>query len=49
MADILVVDDDESVAGALRRFLDTEGHDSRVASSVAEGLSRDRASGGPTW
>jgi len=38
MADILVVDDDASVAGALRRFLDSEGHHSRVVNGVAEGL-----------
>jgi len=38
MADILVVDDDASVAGALRRFLDSEGHQSRVVNGVAEGL-----------
>jgi two-component system nitrogen regulation response regulator GlnG len=38
MADILVVDDDASVAGALRRFLDNEGHDSRVVNGVSEGL-----------
>ena len=38
MADILVVDDDASVAGALRRFLDSEGHKSRVVNGVAEGL-----------
>lgn len=38
MADILVVDDDASVAGALRRFLDSEGHDSRIVNGVAEGL-----------
>jgi DNA-binding NtrC family response regulator len=38
MADILVVDDDASVAGALQRFLESEGHQTRVASSVAEGL-----------
>ena len=38
MADILVVDDDPSVAGALRRFLESEGHQPRIASSVAEGL-----------
>ena len=38
MAHILVVDDDASVAGALHRFLDSEGHDCRVASNVAEGL-----------
>ena len=36
MANILVVDDDASVAGALRRFLDSEGHDSRVVNGVAE-------------
>ena len=39
MADILVVDDDHSVAGALRRFLENEGHDSRVVNGVTEGLS----------
>ena len=39
MANILVVDDDASVAGALRRFLDNEGHDSRVVNGVTEGLS----------
>ena len=39
MADILVVDDDASVAGALGRFLENEGHDSRVVNGVAEGLS----------
>lgn len=38
MANILVVDDDASVAGALRRFLDSEGHDSRVVNGVSEGL-----------
>jgi DNA-binding NtrC family response regulator len=38
MADILVVDDDASVAGALRRFLESEGHEARVASSVADGM-----------
>src|SRR5688572_3725789 len=38
MADILVVDDDASVAGALRRFFESEGHQTRIASSVAEGL-----------
>ncbi|HJU42634.1 MAG TPA: response regulator, partial [Vicinamibacterales bacterium] len=38
MADILVVDDDASVAGALQRFLESEGHQARIASSVAEGL-----------
>lgn len=38
MANILVVDDDASVAGALRRFLDSEGHDSRVVNGVTEGL-----------
>jgi two-component system, NtrC family, nitrogen regulation response regulator GlnG len=39
MADILVVDDDASVAGALRRFLDNEGHRVRVVSGVTEGMS----------
>ncbi|HEX6162323.1 MAG TPA: sigma-54 dependent transcriptional regulator [Vicinamibacterales bacterium] len=38
MADILVVDDDHSVAGALKRFLDDEGHESRVVNGVTEGL-----------
>ena len=38
MADILVVDDDASVAGALHRFLESEGHRTRVASSVGDGL-----------
>ena len=38
MADILVVDDDASVAAALRRFLESEGHLARVASSVSDGL-----------
>jgi DNA-binding NtrC family response regulator len=38
MAHILVVDDDASVAGALRRFLDNEGHDSRVVNGVGEAL-----------
>ena len=44
MAHILVVDDDASVAGALGRFLDSEGHDGRVVSGVGEGLAAiDRA------
>ena len=38
MADILVVDDDASVAGALRRFLESEGHACRVASNAADGV-----------
>jgi len=38
MADILVVDDDESVASALGRFLDAEGHRARVTSCVEAGL-----------
>ncbi len=38
MADIIVVDDDASVAGALRRFLEVEGHGCRVASNAADGL-----------
>lgn len=38
MADILVVDDDESVAGALRRFLESEGHRARISSNVADAL-----------
>lgn len=38
MAEILVVDDDAAVASALERFLDAEGHQARVTSSVEEGL-----------
>lgn len=38
MADILVVDDEESIAAAFRRFLEDEGHDFRIASSAEEGL-----------
>ena len=38
MADILVIDDDESVAQALRRFFESEGHRTRVAASVGDGL-----------
>ena len=38
MAHILVVDDDASVATALGRFLDAEGHQAHVTSSVGEGL-----------
>lgn len=38
MADILIVDDDASVAGALRRFLESEGHAFRVASNAADGV-----------
>ena len=38
MADILIVDDDASVAGALQRFLESEGHDFRVASNAADGV-----------
>jgi DNA-binding NtrC family response regulator len=38
MADILVVDDDASVARALGRFLDSEGHRGRVVSGVPEGM-----------
>jgi len=38
MADILVVDDDASVAGALRRFLEDEAHECRIASNAADGL-----------
>src|SRR5690349_3617844 len=44
MADILVVDDDVSVATALERFLDAEGHHARVTSSVHEGLEAVAAS-----
>ena len=38
MADILVVDDEESIAAAFRRFLADEGHEFRIASSAEEGL-----------
>lgn len=38
MADILVVDDDASVAAALSRFMESEGHGFRVASNAADGL-----------
>ncbi len=38
MAEILVVDDDQSVASAFRTFLRFEGHDCRVASSAPEAL-----------
>jgi len=38
MADILVVDDEESIAAAFRRFLSDEGHDFRIASSAEEAL-----------
>lgn len=38
MADILVVDDDQSVASAFERFLKLEGHQCRVASSAADAL-----------
>ncbi len=39
MADILVVDDEESIAAAFQRFLEEEGHAFRIASSAEEGLS----------
>ena len=39
MADILVVDDEESIASAFQRFLEDEGHDFRIANSAEEGLS----------
>lgn len=38
MADILVVDDDQSVASAFQSFLDYEGHDCRLASSAADAM-----------
>ena len=38
MADILVVDDDQSVANAFRTFLELEGHECRLASSPAEAM-----------
>lgn len=38
MADILVVDDDQSIATAFRAFLEEDRHHVRVASSAADGL-----------
>jgi len=38
MADILVVDDDQSIATAFEHFLTFEGHSFRLASSAADGL-----------
>ena len=38
MTDILVVDDDQSVATAFERFLDAEGHACRLASSAGEAV-----------
>src|SRR5687767_13528131 len=38
MADILVVDDEESIATAFQRFLSDEGHQFRIASSAEEAL-----------
>ena len=38
MADILVVDDEESIAAAFLRFLTDEGHEVRIASNAEEGL-----------
>ena len=38
MADILVVDDDQSVATAFERFLDAEGHACRLSSSAADAV-----------
>ena len=38
MADILVVDDDESIATAFQRFLRDEGHRFRIASSADDGV-----------
>ena len=38
MADILVVDDEESIAAAFRVFLADEGHEFRIASSADEAL-----------
>jgi DNA-binding NtrC family response regulator len=45
MADILVVDDDQSIATAFRAFLEEDRHHVRVASSAADGLRQivDRA------
>lgn len=38
MADILIVDDDQSIATAFEHFLTYEGHTFRLASSAAEGI-----------
>src|SRR4029079_19589409 len=38
MADILVVDDDQSVAEAFQHFLAHEGHDYRLASNAEEAI-----------
>ena len=38
MADILVVDDDQSVATAFERFLDAEGHQCRLASGAGDAI-----------
>jgi DNA-binding NtrC family response regulator len=38
MADILIVDDDRSIATAFERFLGYEGHACRIASNVADAL-----------
>jgi DNA-binding NtrC family response regulator len=38
MADILVVDDEESIAAAFQRFLGDEGHEFRIASNAEEAL-----------
>jgi DNA-binding NtrC family response regulator len=38
MADILVVDDDDSIVQAFRAFLASEGHDCRVASNVEDAV-----------
>lgn len=38
MADILVVDDEESIAAAFRRFLTDDGHEARITSNAEEGL-----------
>jgi DNA-binding NtrC family response regulator len=38
MADILVVDDEESIAAAFQRFLADEGHECRIASGADDGV-----------
>ena len=38
MADILVIDDEASLASVFEQFLSDEGHHVRVASSAADGL-----------
>src|SRR5512147_751282 len=38
MAEILIVDDDQSIASAFERFLRLEGHECRLASNAADAI-----------